>query len=283
VTSSPINSPQASVAERYYVLPLAEGKHIMAFSDRPDLQRFLDRLTSRSVLTEEEQQAILNLPCHAAQEKANRDFVGLGERVDHACLLVDGLIGRFDQNSEGARQITAIHIPGDMVDLHSVVQPQATSALQALSTSTILRIPHAAIRATARRYPAIAEALWRDCAVDATILSQWVMNIGRRDGKARVAHLMCEMVTRLGWHRTSEATSFVFPVTQAQLGDATGLTPVHINRVLRNLREDYVAEVRRPQIIILDWDRLVAIGDFDPRYLQTDIRPEERLRILQSI
>ena len=95
---------------------------------RAHLQQFLDRLTSRSVLTEEEQQAILNLPGHAEHVRSNRDFVRLNERVDHACLIVEGIVGRFGQNLDGKRQITAFHLPGDMADLHSVVQPAATSA-----------------------------------------------------------------------------------------------------------------------------------------------------------
>ena len=121
----------------------------MAHHSTPNLQLFLDRLTSRSILSDEEQQAVLNLPGHAEQVQSNRDFVPLGTRVDHACLIVAGIVGRFDQNGEGTRQITAIHIPGDMCDLHAVVQPIPTSALQALSVATILRVPHAAIRAVA--------------------------------------------------------------------------------------------------------------------------------------
>jgi len=254
----------------------------MAHSDRPNLQRFLERLINRSVLTDEEQQAILALPAHAVQVQANRDFVGLRESVDHASLIVAGLVGRFDQNSEGSRQITAIHIPGDMVNLHSVVQPRATSALQALSVATILRIPHAAIRAATARHPALAEALWRDCMVDAAILSQWIVNIGRRDAKTRIAHLLCEMSMRLRGGEGGGTFSFPFEVTQSQLADATGLTSVHVNRVLKALRREGLADVRRREVEILRWDALVVAGDFDANYLQRDLRPEDRLRIVPA-
>jgi CRP-like cAMP-binding protein len=253
----------------------------MAYTDRPNLQRFLDRLTRRSVLTQEEQQAILALPTQAAQVRANRDFVALGERTDHSCLITDGLVGRFDQNAEGARQITALHVPGDMVDLHSVVLPQATSALQALSVATILRIPHSAIRLTTRKYPALAEALWRDCMVDVAITSQWVVNVGRRNARSRIAHLLCEMATRLQADSRIGRMSFSFEVTQAQLADATGLTSVHVNRVLKTLREERIADVGRNEVVIWDWDELVAVGEFDPNYLQAEIKPEERLRIIE--
>lgn len=264
------------------MLPLANRETIMRYANRLDLQRFLDRLLSRSVLTRDEQDAILDLPCHFAEVKANRDFVGLREDIDHASLIVDGLVGRFDQNSDGVRQITAIHIPGDMANLHSVVQPQATSALQALSVATILRVPHAAIREATARLPALAEALWRDCMVDAAILSQWVVNIGRRDARTRVAHLLCEVATRLDVQADRKSFSFPFAVTQFQLADAAGLTSVHVNRVLRSLRQDGLTDVGKREVKVLDWDGLVRAGEFNRNYLQIRIRPDERLRIIQA-
>ncbi|AJR23405.1 hypothetical protein TZ53_06305 [Sphingobium sp. YBL2] len=241
-----------------------------------------DRLSLRSILTEEERGAILSLPGHAKQVEANVDFVALGETVTHSCLVVAGLIGRFDQNMNGTRQITAIHIPGDVADLHSVVQPQATSALQALSVATVLQIPHAALRRATAQHPALAEILWRDCMVDAAILSQWIVNVGRREAKVRIAHLLCEMASRLGAPAAANSFSFPFMVTQVQLADATGLTTVHVNRVLKTLREDGLADVRRREVAVHDWEALVAAGDFNPNYLQADIRPDERLRIVQT-
>lgn len=252
----------------------------MPYANRVDLKRFLQRLLSRSVLTPDEQEAILGLPSHLMQVRANQDFVGLREDVDHASLVVDGLVGRFDQNRNGLRQITAIHLPGDMANLHSVVQPQATSALQALSITTILRVPHEAIRSATARLPALAEALWRDCMVDAAVLSQWILNVGRRDARSRIAHLLCEIATRLRAPVASGAFVFPFAVTQFQLGDAAGLTSVHVNRILRGLREQGIVDVRSQKVRVLDWAALVAAGEFNRNYLQTEIRPEDRLRIL---
>lgn len=243
---------------------------------RPDLQRFLDRLTRRSVLTAEEQKVILSLPGHAEHVRPNRDFVRLGERVDHSCLVVGGFVGRFGQTYNGVRQIVALHIPGDMADLHSVVQPEATSALQALSTATILRIPHAAIRAAAAAYPSIAEALWRDCMADAAILAEWVVNVGRRDARSRTAHVLCEMAVRSGVAPAQGEIFFPFPVTQSQLGDATGMTAVHVNRTIQGLRRDGLADVRS-NAYIYDWDRLSAVGDFDSAYLHLAVKPQRPL------
>lgn len=251
-------------------------------SNRANLHPYLDRLTSRSILTENEQQAILDLPGHAEQVRPNRDFVPLGDTTDHVALIVAGIVGRFDQSNDGARQITAMHIPGDICDLHSVVQPLATSALQALSVATILRIPHFAIRAVAARYPAVAEALWRDCMVDAAILAEWIVNVGRRDAKTRVAHLLCEMATRLDAGQGANDFTFDLPVTQAQLAEATALTSVHVNRTLQSLRADGLIEWHQRLIRVPRWDALTDCAEFDPAYLQTQVRPEQRIRIVRA-
>ena len=245
-------------------------------TSRQNLQPFLDRLTRRSVLSHREQEAILALPAFAIQVGTNRDFVSLGERRSHSCLVVAGYVGRFDQNANGIRQITALHIPSDMADLHSVVQPEATSALQALSTATAVQVPHAAVRRAAATFPAIAEALWRDCMVDAAILAQWVVNVGRRDAKSRIAHLLCETATRVAGAPKAREISFPFPITQAQLADVTGLTPVHVNRTLQALRREGLADIRHTARIY-DWDALVWVGDFDPEYLQVHVKPQMRL------
>jgi CRP-like cAMP-binding protein len=239
----------------------------MSLIDPSPLQPFLAKLVSRSALGSAEQDAILALPGIPAQIQTNRDFVRLGERVHHACFVVAGLVGRFGQNRDGARQITAVHIPTDMVDLHSVVAPEACSALQALSVTTILRVPHEALRGAARRFPAIAEAFWRECVIDAAVLSEWVVNVGRRDARSRLAHLMCEIACRVDGAGKKDGAVIPFPATQTHIADMTGLTPVHVNRSLRALREEGIVDVRSHEIRILDWQRMIAAGDFDGEYL----------------
>jgi CRP-like cAMP-binding protein len=231
-------------------------------------QRFLAKLARRSVLGEEERQAILDLPGRPVQVQSNRDYVRLGERVDHSCLVVDGLVGRFGQNREGGRQITALHIEGDMIDLHSVVAPDATSALQALTVTTLLQVPHSALRNVARRHPAVAEAFWRECVVDAAVLAEWVVNVGRRDARTRAAHLLCEMATRHDESRAGSGFRFHFPATQTHLADMLALTAVHVNRTLKALREEKVVAICSREVTILDWDGLADLGEFDPAYLQ---------------
>jgi CRP-like cAMP-binding protein len=254
----------------------------MPSNNRPELQAFLNRLTKRSILSRDEQEAILNLRGKVEHVQAGLDFVPLNKRTDYACLITAGLVGRFGQNSDGERQITAIHIPGDMPDLATVVQPASGAPLQALSIASILRVPHSALRDATSRYPALAEAMWRDCMVDANILAQWVVNVGRRDAKTRMAHLLCEMAVRLRAAPAKGEVMFPFAVSQTQLGDATGLTSVHVNRTLKSLREAGLAEVSSRAVRVPNWDALAEAGEFDATYLQEDVKPDERPRIIDG-
>lgn len=115
--------------------------------------------------------------------------------------------------------------------------------------------------------------------VDAAVLSQWVVNVGRRDARTRIAHLLCEMAVRTGDGQVP-SRSYKFPVTQTQLADATGLTAVHVNRTLRTLRERGLVDVRRRQVEIYDWPRLVEVGEFDADYLAADTTSDTWRRFL---
>lgn len=238
-------------------------------ADAP-VQLFLARLLRRSVLTGEEQEAILRLPTEAWTVGANRDFVAQGQETDRACLIASGLTARFAQTANGARQIVAFHIPGDMADLHSVVTTRAVSALQALTQSTILRIPHKALRDVASRYPAVAQAFWRDTILDVGVVVQSLVNLGRRDAAGRLAHLYCEMGIRYGQIGQNDGGRYRFPATQAHVADALGLTAIHVNRTVRLLREEGLIEIEGKEVRVLDWDGLAARAEFDDNYLQLD-------------
>jgi CRP-like cAMP-binding protein len=240
------------------------------------LQRFADRLLARSTLTQEEVEAILDLKGAAFQARPNYDIVSPGESVHAACLIVAGLVGRFEQMQDGARQITAVHIAGDMCDLHSVVIPTMEWRLQALTTTTYLRIPHTELRRLAREFPALAEAFWRDCAVDAAMLSQWVINTGRREAICRCSHLLCEVALRSEYAGLGSRTSFPLEATQAHLGDMLALSAVHVNRTLQSLRRMKLIGMAGRHVEVHDWDELAALGDFDASYLQFLERPFPR-------
>jgi CRP-like cAMP-binding protein len=253
----------------------------MIHSKPADLQLFLDRLTERSFLTDEEQQAILTLPNHLIEVRSKQDFVHINEEIPYSCLIVTGMAGRVGQTVAGARQITAFHIPGDMADLHSAVRPVGIGGLTALCDTTILRVPHTAIRQLAARYPAVAEAFWRDCMLDAAVLMQWVVNVGRRDARTRIAHILCEMSIRSGGDR-EVVLDYAFPVTQEQLADAAALTGVHVNRSLKSLRNEELVTIKGGRVQIHDWERLTEVGEFDANYLVADTAPARQKRLIDA-
>lgn len=236
---------------------------------------FLRTLEARSSLSAAERQAFLDLPFTPVQVKPNRDFVRQGQRVHHSCFVLDGVVGSFKQDPDGNRQIVSIFIDGDMVDLHSAVVPDALSALQALTTTTILQVPHDALLRAARDYPNLAEAFWRHCVVDAGILMEWVVNVGRRDARQRMAHFFCELAARAAHGEPQDGMVIPYPITQFQLSDILSLTAVHVNRTLQALRQARLLEnVERSVHRILDWSRLASAGDFDAGYLHLGDAPK---------
>jgi CRP-like cAMP-binding protein len=242
----------------------------MVSSEGSALQLFANRLASRSILADEEEGAILGLRGQMKQVAGHIDFVRLGEQVDHSSLVVQGIVGRYGQNRDGARQITCLHIPGDMADLPSVVSPKSAWGLATLTQTTILRVPHASLRRLAAKYSGVAEAFWRDCVADGSIFSEWVVNVGRRDALARLAHVFCEMAIRCERAGQGDRRWFPLPITQNDLGDATGLTNVHVNRVLKELRTRSIVTARAGKVTIHDWDQLVLVGDFDDAFMLLD-------------
>lgn len=228
---------------------------------------FLQSLEARSRLGDEERQAVLELPFHPRHLTANQDFVHQGETVAHSSFVLGGLVGTFGQNKRGDRQITSVFMGGDMIDLNSVVVPEAFAALQALVPTTVLQVPHSALRTAAAKYPVLAEAFWRECVIDAAILNEWVMNVGRRDARSRLAHLFCELACRTGRRNAGNGYSFPFPITQNQLADMVGMTPVHVNRTLKGMRADGMVDLVQRTVQILNWDRLTQVGEFDSAYL----------------
>lgn len=234
------------------------------------LEKFVARLLRRSPLTCEEQQALLQLPFRASHISARTDIVSPGERTTHACLVAKGMVARFDQMRDGKRQITAFHIPGDMCDLHSTVAPIAAWGMTALPATTVLFVPHADLGALAVSYPQIGIAFWRDGIADSTLLAKWLVNLGRQDARARLAHFFCEMGVRIEAAGLGSRVAFTLEVTQEQLADALGLTAVHVNRTMQSLRREGLIATRSHVIEVLDWAGLAAAGDFDRAYLLLD-------------
>ncbi|WP_454887097.1 Crp/Fnr family transcriptional regulator [Sphingomonas oryzagri] len=197
---------------------------------------------------------------------AGSDIISEGARPEYAHVMIEGWSCRYQLLPDGGRQITAFLVPGDLCDAHVAILDRMDHSIGALTTSRVAFIPRIGMERLFER-PAIAKALWWASLVDAAILRAWVVNLGRRDAFDRVAHLVCEMHARLSNVGMAGGGTFVLPLTRADLGDALGLTPVHIGRVLRLLRDQCIMTFEQKNIVITDVAQLMHAGDFRIDYL----------------
>jgi len=175
----------------------------------------------------------------------------------------EGFLCRYKTIEDGRRQIVSFHIPGDIVDLNSLLLGRMDHSVGTLTPVKIASIPHATLLEWMRSHPHLGRLLWRDTLIDASIFREWVLNIGRRSATERIAHLLCETVTRL----RAVGLDCDLPITQARLADATGLSTVHVNRTVQDLQGDGLIELSGQNVTTLDWERLKRTAGFDPGYL----------------
>jgi CRP-like cAMP-binding protein len=228
------------------------------------LTRKLERL---SRLDDEDKALLAALPVRVERVDRWTRLVREGDRPEQCCLLVRGYACRSKLGPRGTRQIVSFHLRGDMLDIQHLLLATADHDVQSITDADVAWVQRNHLVRLAWERPAIGKALWRDSLVDASIFREWVLNVGRRDGKMRIAHMLCEFVARCQAAGLGSADSFHLPMTQEQIGDATGLTSVHVNRMLRALEDDGAISRDGRQLRIADWDRLRKIGDFDPAYL----------------
>ena len=241
------------------------------------LQIFLGKLLSRTTLTEVECRAVLALEGHTQRLEAQENFVLLGDAMNSSCLVTEGVCGRIDRASDDQRQITAVYLPGDMADLHSAFEPLAASEMEALTPATIVRVLHSQLYSAMRHHPAIGEAFSRYLLGEAAITQEWLVNVGSREAKAAVAHFFCEIAVRLG-KAEGEHFSFSLPLSQNQLSEVCGISTVHVNRTMMQLRTLALMRMDRGQVQVADWRGLKAVAGFDSEYLVA--RKQDRIASL---
>lgn len=227
----------------------------------------LRKLSVRSTFSGAEREILLALPVDETAFSVRDTIVHEGEALTRSCMLIDGYAARYKLLPDGSRQILALHMAGDVIDLHSAVLKVADHGTAALGHVRVAYLPHRELLSAADRFPRIAHALWLETLVEGSIDREWLLNIGQRDAYARLAHLFCEMMQRMKAVGLCRDNGFPFPVTQVELGDATALTPVHVNRTLQRLRADGLITMRGTDVRIEDWDRLATAGSFEPSYL----------------
>lgn len=231
------------------------------------LDVLLRRVEKAVELTPQEAAAILALPLTIRDVGAGQEIVREGDRPSQACLVVEGFACRFRIVGDGSRQIFSYHIPGDIPDLQSLHLDRMDHSLATLMRSRLAFIPHRALHHLIETQPRVGGYLWRETLVDGSIFREWMSNIGRRSALSRIAHVICELFVRYRSIGMADGLTIPFPLTQPALGDAQGLSIVHVNRVMQQLKADKLIRISRRQLTILDWDGLVAVGDFDSEYL----------------
>lgn len=228
--------------------------------------RLVNGLNSITRLTRSEAQALRQLPLSVVSLEAYEDVVREGESLTKSCLLVEGLLCRY-KIIAGKRQILSVHLPGDVPDLQSLHLDEMDYSLGALTASTVAFIRHQHIRATIASEPGLGAAFWRHTLVDAAIERAWLASLGRRSSRERVAHLYCEVFARLLARNLTDRESFALPMTQIDMADAVGLSQVHLNRTIQELRRSGVLVQRGRYYGFEDWTLLQETADFDPAYL----------------
>jgi len=218
-------------------------------------------------LTSGDREALLALP-HSRKSFAKDGYiVREGQLAKECTLLLNGFAFRQKLLTNGDRQIISIHIPTEFIDLQNGLLEIADHSVRSLGPSEIAAVPREALMELADARPVIRRALWIDTLIDSSIFREWVVNVGRRDSRARLAHLLCELAVRLERIGRGRNGMFDLPITQEQLADATGLTAVHTNRTLQSLRRDGLIQMSNGILQVLDWKGLREIGEFDELYL----------------
>lgn len=232
------------------------------------VDRITAKLAARAPMGDAERAAIAALPLRVRTLPQSGYLVREGQVPQRCAFLVEGFAFRQKLTTDGQREIVSILVPGDFVDVQNLFLDESDHDVQALTRMTVAEVPIASLRDLTVTYPAIARALWIDALVEASTYREWLLNVGRRSARVRLAHLLCEFGVRLSGP-TSKPHDYELPMTQEQLGDTLGLTPVHVNRVLKMLESEGLITRNKRQVAIVDWDRLRGVGEFNERYLHS--------------
>jgi CRP-like cAMP-binding protein len=234
---------------------------------------FRTALERRDRLSEEEVAVVESLVSRPEPVPAGTDLVRDGDRPEHSTLMLSGFSARYNLLADGKRQISAVHVPGDFVDLHSLLLDPMDHSVLALTDCQVVHVPHARLREITATQPHLTRLLWTLTVIDAAIFRQWLVASGHLPAVAQIAHFFCELWTRLSAVGRAAEYSFDLPISQADLGDAMGRSAVHVNRCLMTLRREHLLDWTGGRATILDWDGLRARAEFDPAYLSLDPRP----------
>jgi CRP-like cAMP-binding protein len=236
------------------------------------IDRHLMKLRARDEISAEEEQALRDALGQVLHYPADHTFITPGQELTCSTLLLEGVLCRYKDLSDGERQITELHVAGDFADLHSFTLKHLDHNVMTLTPARIVQVPHEKLKGITEQYPHLARVLWFLTNLDAAIHREWEVSLGRRNALQRTAHLFCELQVRLGIVGLASESEFDLPLTQLEVAECLGLTSVHVNRVLKELRERKFVEFRSGRVTIADLAGLRRIAEFDPAFLYLDKR-----------
>lgn len=227
----------------------------------------LTELWRSPFLEKDEQRALEQAVSWSKRFDHHKDLVCEDEKTDNLLLVTSGWAYRYTCVPDGGRQLTALLVPGDIANLDALLFERVAYNVRTLTDVTVVALPRRQALALVENHPGIARTFTGLAMIENAIASKWMLSLGRRSALARVAHLLCEIAIRLGVEDGNEIT-FAFPLRQEQIGDLLGLTNIHVNRTLRQLRCEGLIQLCDRVLSIPDVAALHHAAGFDPSYLR---------------
>ncbi|WP_420132083.1 Crp/Fnr family transcriptional regulator [Rhodopseudomonas sp.] len=227
----------------------------------------IDKLREHSRITSEDAVALQSLSFTVRELDRNEDFIRQGDTAKVSALVVEGMVARYHLLPNGRRQYLSFHMAGDMPDSQTLFLDRMDHAVCSIGAAVVASIPHKQLARLFELRPLVGFAVWRETLIDAAIFREAITNNSARDMTARMAHLFCELFYRAEASRLTRGNVMSLPIGLAQLGETLGMAIATVNRTLAELRSAQAIEFRGGELEVLDWARLVELGQFDPGYL----------------
>jgi CRP-like cAMP-binding protein len=237
------------------------------------IEAHLLKLRARDNVSPEEEQAVRDLIGHVVDVAQDQTVIRHDEELQNSTLLLSGWLARAKDLPGGERQLAELHVPGDFADLHSFTLKQLDHDVISLTRCKIALVPHKRLQEITEDFPHLTRLFWLMTNIDASIQREWTLSLGQRPAISRMSHLFCELNVRLGIIGQAQDDSYDFPLTQVELGQCLGLTSVHVNRTLQELRRRGLIEWQGGRLVIRDLNELKRVAEFDGRYLYVRKRP----------
>ncbi len=234
--------------------------------------RFVQKLSGLADFTTRDIAVLEAVTAQPRRYAARQDLIREGDETGPMFVALEGWLCRYKILPSGSRQIMAFMMPGDACDLHIKLLAEMDHGIQAVTPATVATVARAEMQAMMQEHPNVARAMYTAQLIDEGIMRAWIVSMGRRSSIERVAHLICELYLRARNIGLTEGDEFALPLSQLILADALGMTPVHINRVLKELRLAGAMALSRGSVIIMAPSKLVQIAGFDENYLHRRLR-----------